>query len=148
MKRLFSGPIDGNRRRMIYTKVTIMEPSKFLATFNTPDPKIPTGARDITNTPSQALTLLNHPFVLEVASQWGQRVVMTQEEDPRRRLENMLEQAYSREIDPAELNLWHSTLLKLSDLRGATPDTIMKDQQLWTDIAHTIFNSKEFIYVR
>tara|TARA_Y100001968_G_C19450516_1_gene768225 strand:+ start:3974 stop:7231 length:3258 start_codon:yes stop_codon:yes gene_type:complete len=148
MKRLFSGPIDGNRRRMIYTKVTIMEPAKFLATFNTPDPKIPTGLRDITNTPAQALTLLNHPFVVEVASQWGQRILSTDDSEPRSRLERMLTTAYAREISADELGRWEETLFKLSDLRNTDPNDIMNDQQLWADIAHTIFNSKEFIYLR
>ena len=62
-KRLFSGPLDGDGRRSIYLKMTVMEPSKLLATFNQPKPKIPTGRRDVTNVPAQALALLNNPFV-------------------------------------------------------------------------------------
>ena len=62
-KRLFSGPLDGDGRRSIYLKMTVMEPSKLLATFNQPKPKIPTGRRDVTNVPAQALALLNDPFV-------------------------------------------------------------------------------------
>ena len=62
-RRLISGPVDGDGRRSIYTKVTIMEPSRLLATFNAPDPKIPTGQRDVSNTPAQSLTLLNDEFV-------------------------------------------------------------------------------------
>ncbi len=148
MKRLFSGPVDANRRRMIYTKVTIMEPAKFLATFNSPDPKIPTGVRDITNTPAQALTLLNHPFTIEIARQWSEQVIEDQHSEPRARIEVMLESAFSRSISAFELSQWETTLLKLSDLRGVPEDAIMKNKQLWSDIAHTIFNTKEFIYLR
>lgn len=148
MKRLFTGPLDANRRRMIYTKVTIMEPAKFLATFNTPDPKIPTGARDVTNTPAQALTLLNHPFVLEMARLWAVEVLKQGETEPRARIEKMLYRAYSRPISSDELNRWEKTLLNLSDLRGIAKNDIMNSSDLWSDIAHTIFNTKEFIYLR
>ncbi|MBA63318.1 MAG: hypothetical protein CMJ76_13255 [Planctomycetaceae bacterium] len=148
MKRLFSGPVDANRRRMIYTKVTIMEPAKFLATFNSPNPKIPTGARDVTNTPAQALTLLNHPFATEVARQWGEQVLTRKDTEPLARLEAMLERALSRSISSAELSEWESTLFKLANLRNVPENEIMKNQELWSDIAHTIFNTKEFIYLR
>lgn len=148
MKRLFSGPIDANRRRMIYTKVTIMEPAKFLTTFNSPDPKIPTGARDVTNTPAQALTLLNHPFSVEVANQWGHEVLKRKDPKPRIRLSAMLERAYSRPISPAELSAWESTLFKLSNLLNVPEESIMTNHQIWSDVAHTIFNTKEFIYLR
>ena len=148
MKRLFSGPVDANRRRMIYTKVTIMEPAKFLTTFNSPDPKIPTGVRDITNTPAQALTLLNHPFTIEIARQWSAQAVDDHHTEPRARLEVMLESAFSRSISNLELSQWETALIKLSDLRGVPEDAIMNNSQLWADIAHTIFNTKEFIYLR
>jgi len=70
-KRLFSGPLDGLGRRSIYTRITIMEPPRFLATFNQPAPKIPTGRRDISNTPTQSLALLNDPFVTNQAEVWA-----------------------------------------------------------------------------
>ncbi len=148
MKRLFSGPVDANRRRMIYTKITIMEPAKFLATFNSPDPKIPTGARDVTNTPAQALTLLNHPFSVEIARQWGHEVLKRKDTEPRARLEAMLVRAYSRPVSPAVLSAWESTLFKLSNLLKVPEEEIMNNHQIWADIAHTIFNTKEFIYLR
>src|SRR5207244_10227374 len=74
-KRLFSGPLDGDGRRSIYTKITIMEPPRLLALFNQPTPKIPTGKRDVTTTPSQSLTLLNDPFVIGQAEHWARRLV-------------------------------------------------------------------------
>ena len=148
MKRLFSGPIAGHQRRMLYTKVTIMEPSKFLSTFNFPDPKIPTGRRDVANTPAQALTLLNHPFAIEIAGQWAEGLILREDNEPRRRIRSMLETAYSRTIHSDELDRWESSLRRLSNLRKKDENDIMTDKQLWADIAHAIFNSKEFIYLR
>lgn len=148
MKRLFSGPVDGNGRRMLYTKVTIMEPSKFLSTFNQPEPKLPTGRRDVANTPTQALTLLNHPFVLQVAAHWGETVIDDGTVEPRGRLEAMLTNAFSRTIDSSEVDQWERTLNDLASLRKVATDDIMTNKQLWADVAHTIFNCKEFIYLR
>ncbi|MEQ9410669.1 MAG: PSD1 and planctomycete cytochrome C domain-containing protein [Fuerstiella sp.] len=148
MKRLFSGPLDGNGRRMIYTKVTIMEPARFLATFNQPDPKLPTGRRDLTNTPTQALTLLNDPFVKDVACYWGNAIVADESPTSACRLESMLSRAFSRTISAAEMDEWLHALNELARLRNVTQDRIMTDAQLWTDVAHTIFNCKEFIHLR
>ncbi len=148
MKRLFSGPVNGNGRRMLYTKVTIMEPSKFLSTFNQPEPKLPTGRRDVANTPTQALTLLNHPFVLQMATYWGETVIDDGSVEPKGRLEAMLANALSRTIDSSEVDQWEQTLNDLASLRKVATDDIMTDKQLWTDVAHTIFNCKEFIYLK
>jgi hypothetical protein len=45
-----------------------------LTGFNLPDLKLPTGRRDVTNVPSQALILLNDPFVNAMAKHWARRV--------------------------------------------------------------------------
>lgn len=148
MKRLFSGPLDGHGRRMLYTKVTIMEPARFLATFNQPEPKIPTGKRDITNTPTQALTLLNHPFVMDAAAHWGNQVIQDGNTNPEIRLETMLSRAFSRRIQEPELTDWKQTLEQLAALRTVPKGGIMDSADLWADIAHTIFNCTEFIYVK
>ena len=148
MKRLFSGPVDSHGRRMLYTKVTIMEPSKFLATFNQPEPKIPTGRRDVTDTPTQALTLLNHPFVLDLASHWGQTVTNDGNATPQHRLETMLSTAFSRSINSTEIDQWTRSVYDLAGLQNIATDDIMADTELWTDVAHTIFNCKEFIYLK
>ena len=46
-----------------------------LAAFDFPEPSIVTGARETTNVPSQALFLLNSPFVAAQAQRLGERVV-------------------------------------------------------------------------
>ena len=148
MKYLFSGPVDNNGRRMIYTKVTIMEPAKFLSTFNQPDPKIPTGRRDLTNTPIQALALLNDPFVVEMANNWSTEVTEDGNSQPEDRLYHMLREAYSRDISLEEVSKWKSAVEDLARLHEISPTKIMESQKLWADVAHAIFNSKEFIYVR
>ncbi len=146
-KRLVSGPLDGNGRRSIYTKVTLMEPAKFLATFNQPDPKITTGRRDVTNVPAQALALLNDPFVVAQAEFWAKNLVATQTPTPTR-IALMFQQAVGRNPTPAELADWTTTADDLAELHKVAKDDIIHSLAVWKDLAHAMFNMKEFIYVR
>ena len=70
-RKLYQGPLDGDGRRSIYLKVTRHEGSRFLETFDFPNPTVARGNRDSTNVPPQALTLLNDPFVIEQAQSMG-----------------------------------------------------------------------------
>jgi hypothetical protein len=153
-KRLFSGPLDGNGRRSIYIRMSIMEPPRFLASFNQPSPKVPTGRRDKTNSPAQALALLNDPFVAGQAEFWAKNLIGQPHRDPRERLTVMFRRAFGRNPEAAELARWTSLA---HDLAGAhygdlTPspasDDIMNSLDVWKDLAHTMFNAKEFIYVQ
>ena len=147
-KRLFAGPLDGNGRRSLYTKVTIMEPPKFLSTFNQPKPKIPTGRRDVTSTPIQALTLLNDPFVLQQATVWGKRLVASRDDDVRQRIHNVFQAAFSRGPSNDELLRWEQAVHDLARLHEVSDGKLLSSEKVWSDVAHAIFNSKEFIYVK
>ncbi len=146
MKRLFCGPLDGLGRRSIYTKVTIMEPPKFLASFNQPAPKIPTGLRDITNTPAQALTLLNDPLVKQQAEHWGKRLAAGTESQPTERIEAMFRAALGRQPTTDEIAAWSQAANDLTRLHGVSAENLMISEPVWTDLAHALFNTKEFLY--
>ena len=111
-KRLFSGPVDGNARRSIYTKITIMEPPRLLATFNQPEPKIPTGKRDVTNTPAQSLTLLNDPFVRGQAQFWAQQLVKMKHDTVSDRLGVLFRRAFGRRATIKEVERWEFAKLR------------------------------------
>lgn len=151
-KRLFSGPSDGAGRRSIYIRMTIMEPPKLLAVFNQPAPKIPTGVRDVTNVPSQALVLLNDPFVADQAAYWGRRLVRGRQSDVAERIELMFQCAYGRSATITEIALWSEAVDNLAQLISPTEKydvaQILTHTAVWTNIAHAMFNSKEFIHHR
>ncbi len=147
-KRLFSGPLDGHGRRSIYTKVTIMEPPRLLATFNQPDPKIPTGRRDMTSTPSQSLALLNDPFIVDQATRWGERISRRSDLDLPGRLTLIFHAAYGRPPLDHESNRWREAFDQIAALARLDPDTALDEPTVWKEMAHSIFNTKEFIYIR
>ena len=143
-KRLFSGPSDGHGRRSIYLEMSVMQPPEFLVGFNLPDLKIPTGRRDVTNVPAQALLLMNSQFVNEMSQHWGSRLIGDLSAHPEERIANMFLSAFGRQPSQAELSRWSAAALEFSD--GKEP--LMKDHQVWSQLAHAMFNAKEFLYYR
>ena len=144
-KRLFSGPLDGQGRRSLYLKMSIMEPPKFLADFNLPDLKLPTGKRDVTNVPAQALVMLNDPFVTAMAKHWVAQLVKEPHVAVEDRLRAMFVRALGREPGKVELTRWTAAL---HDFAAPGNGDVMKDEIAWAQLAHSFFNTKEFIYYR
>jgi hypothetical protein len=143
-KRLFSGPLDGDGRRSLYLQMSIMDPPKFLVGFNLPDLKLPTGRRDVTNVPAQALVLLNDPFVRAMAEQWARQLVREPHSAIDPRIEAMFRKAYGRLPDPSERIRWRDWIHGISGPGG----DVMRSEKAWTEAAHALFNTKEFIHHR
>jgi hypothetical protein len=128
------GPIDGGGKRSIYLEMRRLFLSEFLAAFDAPKPNIFTGHRSETNVPAQSLTLLNDPFVRHEAKIWSQRITALNIDDGQR-IVRMYEEAFAREPGAEELS--RATAF----LREGGNDG-------WRDLAHALFNMKEFIYLR
>ena len=143
LKRLLSGPLDGRGRRSIYLEMSIMDPPKFLVGFNLPSPKLSTGRRDVTNVPAQALLLLNNPLVTEMAKRWAVHLIKDGCTTPGGRIEQMFVRAFSRSATDSELNLWTDAFETFSENKQK-----MTDEKAWAEMAHALFNTKEFIYYR
>ncbi|MBL9171291.1 MAG: DUF1553 domain-containing protein [Verrucomicrobiales bacterium] len=146
-KRLFSGPLDGLGRRSLYTKMTLMEPPRFLALFNQPIPKLTAGRRDTTQVPDQALALLNDPFVQTMARQWGARISREAQSDTRLQVQALLFKALGRPAHPEEADRLLRLAERSAELRGVNPSDLPSSQPVWQDVVHALFNLTEFIHV-
>ena len=142
-KRLYSGVLDSHGRRSLYMTMSIMDPPRFLVAFNLSDLKIPTGRRDVTNVPAQALALLNAPLVIQLANAWGARISRDHLTTPEARVRAMFISAMGRIPDASEIRRWTEALLAFRQTGN-----LMKDEQAWSELAHAFFNTKEFIYFR
>ncbi len=143
-KRLFTGPWDGDGRRSLYITMSIMEPPKFLVGFNLPDLKLPTGRRDVTNVPAQALIMLNDPFVIRLSEHWAARLMSDGSRNADERILVMFQSALGRNPTSSERQRWLAAVQSF-----ASPGReLLSDQQAWSNIAHALFNTKEFIYYR
>ncbi|MFN8006384.1 MAG: PSD1 and planctomycete cytochrome C domain-containing protein [Terriglobia bacterium] len=147
-RKLFQGPLDGNGRRSIYVKVTRHEGSRLLETFDFPNPAVTRGNRDTTNVPSQALALLNDPFIINQAGFWADRLLETKAPSVEVRVNLMFRSALGRSPDEAERQRFSNLANTLAGLYKTPQDQILTNREVWKDMAHAIFNLKEFIYIR
>jgi hypothetical protein len=137
-----SGPLDGGGRRSLYLAVKRNFLSPFLLTFDTPAPFSTVGRRTVSNVPAQALILLNDPFVHAQAAAWAKAVLGKPGTTPDRIIRMYLS-AFGRPPNDDELKACEAFLSRQADLHQAEAG----DPKVWADLAHTLFNVKEFIYL-
>ena len=150
-------PTRVQTRRSVFTAIRRNSLPPFLETFDAPKPFTTLGARDTTNTPGQALTLLNDTFVTESAKFWAltflENPSPVASSDPARtseesRIRRMYLTAFSREPEADELAAAIGFIAELGALHKVPPADRLKHERVWQDFAHALVNMKEFIYVR
>lgn len=146
-KRLFTGPLDGEGRRSIYLKFQLMEAPHFLSAFNLPGGKVTQGRRDTTNTPAQSLALLNDPFVLAMADHWAGRVIRDGARSVEQRIDAMGYAALGRHLTPGERGRFLKAVQLFAQAHQVAQKDILSNRTIWKDVAHTLFNLKEFIFL-
>ncbi len=129
-----SGPLDGDGRRSIYLNVRRNFLSPMFLAFDYPTPFTTIGRRGTSNVPAQALTMMNNPLVIEQAGHWADRVLAMPARSPEERIGRMYLTAFGRPPEDSELQ---------AGLEFVQPN----DRQAWADLAHVLFNVKEFIYI-
>ena len=146
-RRLFQGPLDGQGRRSIYIKVTLMEAPKFLEVFNFPGSKVCQGRRDVSNTPAQALAMLNDPFVQGQAEVWAKRLIERKSDTIETRIDAMVRTALGRDARPAERDRFARFVAQAAMLNNVPGYSVMSSAAVWRDVAHAVFNLSEFISI-
>jgi hypothetical protein len=146
-RRLFKGPLDGNGRRSIYLRITLMEAPKFLEVFNFPGSKVCQGRRDVTNTPAQALALLNDPFVYDQAEVWARRLLKDGSDKMEPRINSMFRAALGRPPRKAELERFAQFITKSAEAQGVGREALMSNAGIWRGAAHAMFNLQEYITI-
>jgi len=142
-----NGPVDGDGRRSIYQEIRRNAHNPFLEVFDLPKPATTRGQRDATNVPAQSLALLNSPLVIGQAGEWGRRLADGEPTSVDGRITHMFLKALTREPTEAERG---RVTLYVSDVaadRGTSSELLLYDGQVWQDVAHSLFNLKEFIFI-
>jgi hypothetical protein len=129
---------DGLHRRSLYTfwKRTVPHPT--MTVFDAPDREFCIVRRSSTNTPLQALTLLNDPIYVEAARALAQRIQREATSDDGR-LQRAFTLATGRAPDATELNLLRQALAKMRAGNPANQDAA------WTAVTGIILNLDETI---
>lgn len=137
-----NGPLDGDGRRSVYISVRRNFLSPFMLAFDTPVPFSTMGRRNVSNVPAQALILMNDPFVLQQAEAWAKRVIETHQTTDER-VRWMYLSAFARLPTEEELQIAIQFVGSL-DSQAAQATTL----ESWTQLAHVLINTKEFIFLR
>ena len=148
-------------RRSLYTywKRTLPPPS--MLTFDAPNREVCTVTREVTNTPMQALVLLNDPQFVEASRHFASRILNATAQSDEERLRMAFEMVVSRQPDRKELAILKRRLKdELTYYKDAPdeataylhvgeskPDLNLPEDQLaaWTTVANMIFNLSEAI---
>ena len=147
-RRLFSGPVDGEGRRSIYLKVTRMEGTRFLETFDYPNPLVTRGRRDVTNVPAQALTLLNDPFVISEAKTCAEKLLARPAASVEDRIRDLFRTALGRGPSSTEQERFRGLAAELGSLYQVPREDLLSSPEVWKDLAHAVLNLKEFLYIQ
>jgi hypothetical protein len=137
-----SGPLDGDGRRSLYINVRRNFLTPMLLAFDFPTPASTMGRRNVSNVPAQALTLMNDPFLIGQAKVWASRIRKDEKVAPADSVDTMYREAFGRSPSEDERT---AALGFLEDQARAygKPD----DLRAWADLAHVLFNVKEFVMV-
>lgn len=128
-------------RRSVYLRVKRSELVPFLTMFDAPEPTQSIGDRGSTTVPTQALALMNSPFVRDMASRFSARIQAST-------LEQMIKQAselaFCRQPSGAELERLCAFHDHQKQLIGNKPDAA---QQALRELCLAMLCLNEFIYV-
>jgi hypothetical protein len=124
-----------------------------MSTFDAPSRESCTARRERTNTPLQALLLMNETQYLEAASQLAQRALAVQDvAAPRERVEWLFETVTARLPQESELQEMLALIEDMTAYYGDQPELAIKmtgtsdaDRAAWTILASTLLNLDEVI---
>ncbi|MCS6775780.1 MAG: DUF1553 domain-containing protein, partial [Chloroherpetonaceae bacterium] len=127
-------------RRTLYLMTVRSDNGDFRALFDGADPSAPTERRGESIVASQALFLLNHPFVREAARALAERVLMEAGGDVRGGVHRMYLWLYGRPPSPEEVVMGQEFVQRAAVRAESAMDA-------WGDYAHLLLCANEFLYV-
>jgi hypothetical protein len=129
---------ENRYRRGIYTFRFRSVPYPVLTNFDTPNGDVSCVRRVRSNTPLQALTMLNEPLFLEAAKALGERAEKEGGKTDSERIQYVFRRTLSREAQSEELAALESFLAKQ---RGRN----LGESQAWAALARVVMNLDETI---
>jgi len=137
--------IDTSNRRSVYLPVIRNDLPKIFEVFDFADPDVTTGQRDATTVSTQALFLMNSPFVMDQAQQTAKRL-LAEPGDDSARLTALYRRALGRTPTAQEAA---AALRFLADYRQiiASKSKTDPDVQAWSAVCLALFGCTEFRFV-
>ena len=127
------GPEQWRRTVYLFTKRSRLTP--MLTTFDAPNAAESCARRTVSTVPTQALALLNDPFVRNQAKRFAARCLAETERTPAAQIRHAYVLALGREPSEQETR-------RAAEFLGRTVD-----EETMTDLCHVLFTTNEFAYV-
>ncbi|WP_395749029.1 PSD1 and planctomycete cytochrome C domain-containing protein [Prosthecobacter sp.] len=124
-------------RRSLYTFTKRTAPFAMATTFDAPTGESCLAKREVSNSPLQALTLLNDQMFIEAAQAMAKQVIAENQGDDER-LQNIFRRVATRPAAPDELAMLKAFLQKQRERK-------VTDEALWADVSRAALNLDEAI---
>ena len=118
-----------------------------MLTFDVPIPFSSFGRRNVTQVPAQSLVMMNHPFVVQQSRVWAKRELAETKHTTDERITEMFQVALAREPTRDERRMCKQLLILQAQGYGVSELEGLRDERPWADLAHALFNLKEFIFL-
>ncbi len=128
-------------RRSVYSPAFRNSPVELVEVFDAADPSTVTGHRNVSTVATQALYMMNHPFVLKQAELMAERLRAEKLMNDRARIERLYQLALGRTPTSTELSLAEAYIAKAG---SETDEGWLKP---WAQLVQTVFCSIDFRYV-
>lgn len=132
-------------RRGMYTHFWRSAPYPALTVFDAPTSTTTCTRRIRSNTPLQALTVLNDDGYYEIAQAFGDRIVREAPADDRERIRYAFRLALSREPSASELQRLHELVTAETSALASSNKGAADSRAPWTTLARVLINLDEFI---
>lgn len=145
-------------RRGMYTWFQRTSPYPMLLTFDAPDSNVCCVRRERSNTPLQALTLLNDTVFFECAQALGKRIIEEKSGSVQERIRHGVRLCVARDPSPRELERLSALYQELLSLAKSKPEAAaqlvgktkpapadLPEAAAWVAIARTLLNLDEFV---
>ncbi len=139
-----SGIIETNRRSL-YLPVIRNNLTDLFQVFDFPDPHVIAGVRHTTSAPTQALFMMNSPFVQTLAGNWAEALLRNATADDAATIKNAYLQALGRPPTSTE-NTRAQWFLASGGSDAAQPDPGAR-LAVWRHFCHALLASTEFRYI-
>ena len=134
-------------RRSVYLMVQRQKRHPYLALFDGADANASTARRPVTTVPTQALFMMNSPFVHEQASKFAARL-LAEAPDVTQRIALAYRTAFGREPTAEETGKATAFLDQYRQhLAASGVGAAEHDAQAWAALARTLLVSNEFVFV-
>jgi hypothetical protein len=133
--------------RSVYLMTQRFSRHPYLALFDGPDPNTSTGLRTSSIVATQALYLLNNPFVTEQARGLADRLIAYSPDAPTR-IELACQLCWSRRPTSDEVQQAVEYVSRYNDeLHESNLTPAQRETEVWTSYARVLFASHEFSYI-